>query len=213
MKPSKSQIVRPSGIVQSKDGRYYFWECVVTKTRTFADEKRFLKLVAQYGSEENLFKTFMCKAAKKAAVGEILASAPTDGASAPKTKKVKASKKVKQVTIDGITTTPDVNEGAPEAPKAKKEVKVEEKPIYPWQSNPNHFGEGKIVPVPANIEELTKDACVYPPRHLDDLCKGCPVYDKCTLSIKYSPEDWNDKEKREARKVKVKRFVYSDLSS
>lgn len=184
MTPTKSQTVRPSGIVQSKDGRYFFWCCTVTGQKTFANLKRFEKLVKQYGSEEALFKTFVCKAAKKA---ESVDLPVAKGSSEPKAKKVKVSKDV----------------SAPVAPK------VEEKPVYPWQTNPNHFGNGKIIPVPVAVEELTKDSCAFPNRYLDEMCKGCSLYEKCALPTKYQPSDWEDKSKRKDREVKVKHMTYT----
>jgi Zn-finger protein len=188
LKPSKSQIVRPSGIIQSKDGKYFFWICNHCGAKTFANAKRFEKLVKQYGSEEALFKTFICKAAKNAV-----------GVESPKVEKPVKMKKAsgkKVVDADGV-----------EAPKAPTQPKEQEKPVYPWQKEANYFGSGKLEAGPINFEEATKDSCFFPPHFMDDECKGCPIYDRCNLPTKFTAEQWARKEKKFVPKVKTMVFV------
>jgi hypothetical protein len=211
-KIGKNQIQRPSGILQSKDSKYYYWRCVVSGISTFANGPRFKKVVEQFGSEENLFKTFVSRPAKKYLEAGWT---PQDIEALADKNKGKLPPLGAQ---DGKVDVSDVV-GEHKAPKAKKvktnkvgetkpEVKVEEKPVYAWQKEANFFGEGKITPIPVDVAEVTKESCIRPDVYLDSICEGCPHYVQCVLPTKYTQEDWTNNEKRNSRKVKVKKLVF-----
>lgn len=70
---------------------------------------------------------------------------------------------------------------------------------FPWTGNPDYF---KSAPTPLSVGEMTKEACAYPNRHLDDQCYGCSIYDLCQCSLKYSKEDM----KKPVEKIKIKQL-------
>ena len=69
--------------------------------------------------------------------------------------------------------------------------------VFPWTGNPDYF---KSTPVPVNVGRMTKDACAYPNRYLDDQCYGCSIYDLCQSSLKFNKEDM----KKPIEKPKIK---------
>lgn len=204
--PRKAQPrkVRPSGIQTSANGKYYYWKCNVSGLETFADEKRFKDVVKNYGSEETLFKTYVLRPVQKYVDAGFDAetiksiAAAHDGKMPPlggkKVKPVKQKRgrkpKLKSFAVGTVETTVESSSGV---------FEQETKPVYPWSNDPDYF---KSQPIPASIEAITVDTCVYPNRYMDDACYGCPVYDKCVLKIKYTPEDW--KKPRKGNETKVK---------
>ena len=62
---AEPRIKRPSGIETSANGKYYYWKCNVSGLETFAPEERFKEVVAKYGSEEKLFKTYVLRPVQK----------------------------------------------------------------------------------------------------------------------------------------------------
>ena len=71
--------------------------------------------------------------------------------------------------------------------------------MNPWTNNPDYF---KSDPIPLSIQAITKAACAYPNRYLDDQCYGCSIYDDCQSSVKYSKEDM----KKPLEKPKIKKI-------
>lgn len=184
--PRKAQPrkVRPSGIEQSANGNYFYWRCTVSGKETFAPEPRFLDVVKNYGSEENLFKTYVLRPVQKyvdagfdsETIKAIMAA--NDG-ELPKLEDVKT----KNINVGKIEVVPQ--------PIVEKAV------VYPWSGNPDYF---KSDPVPFSLEEETKNSCVYPNRNLDDMCFGCSIYERCHSPAKYSKEDM----KKPKVQVKIK---------
>lgn len=74
---------------------------------------------------------------------------------------------------------------------------------FPWTGNPDYF---KSVHMPISIGEMTKDACAYPNRHLDDQCYGCSIYEACQCALKFTKEDM----KKPIEKTKSKPLNSSD---
>lgn len=205
--PRKAQprTTRPSGIQQSANGKYYYWNCTVSGLETFADEKRFKDIISKYGNEETLFKTYVLRPAKKYveagfSVETIKEIAERNGGKLPdidaaaKARKAELPKKerkkgVKQYAVGTEEVTGSV-EGEP-----KETVKV-----YPWSGNPDYFKSPSDLRN-INVEEASRDTCFYPNRHLDDDCHGCPIYDRCRCQAKLGEEDW--KKPRRKNDVKV----------
>lgn len=206
-KLGKNQYVRPSGIVASKDDKYFYWNCSISGTATFANAERFKKVVEKYGSEEILFKTFVCRDTKK-----LLEKGFTE-------EQIRnAAQNGKNLMDELPTNIPVVNEKKPRAPKIKIEVdspktveaepeqiapKIEEKVVYPWSGNSDYF---KSPAAPFNIEEDTKDTCMYSNRYINDMCHSCSIYDKCQFVRKYTAEDWKKPVKRDEVVVKAIKF-------
>ncbi len=194
-KLGKNQVRRPSGIVASKDGKYFYWKCTVSGVSTFASAERFVSILERFGSEENLFKTFVCRPAQKYIDGGVSADEirkltvggklpPYEGKSKVTelpTKAVKASKATKNAVIvaEVEVTTP-----APAAPVVIEPPKVV---VYAWSGNPDYF---KSVETKATIADLTREACQYPNRLLDNQCHGCSFYNECICPSKMGPADW-----------------------
>lgn len=199
-KLSSKQYLRPSGIVASKDGKYYYWKCSISGTPTFSNAERFVKVVAQYGSEENLFKTFVCRDAKKLQkagfTDEQIKQSFVEGKNLldelPKKVKVENVRKPRVVKVveEKVEVLQVVEDDLP------KEV---ERIIYPWTNDPNYFTSP---PTPLNIEETTAESCMYPNRYLDNACQGCSVYAQCKCSIKCTEDDWKSGKKKYEQPVK-----------
>lgn len=68
---------------------------------------------------------------------------------------------------------------------------------FPWTGNPDYF---RSAPAPISIGEMTKEACAYPNRHLDDQCYGCSIYEACQCALKFTKEDM----KKPVEKTKIK---------
>ena len=64
MKLGKNQVLLPSGVIASKDGKYHYWACSVSGCKTFAKQDYWIKVIAKYKTEENLIKTYVCKKAQ-----------------------------------------------------------------------------------------------------------------------------------------------------
>lgn len=192
MKLSKTQTLLPSGVAISKDGKYHFWQCSVSGLPTFAKPEYWVKIMAKYGTEENLVKTYVCKKAKQLLdAGETPANivkllSITESPEAKKERKATkevakerklATKKVRKVRLKAVKTTKvmEVVNGV--------ETEVVKK-TYPWTDDPHYFAKSG-----PGIVDFASDTgtCHYPPRFLDQLCNGCPIYDKCAYTEKYAP--------------------------
>ncbi len=187
---SKNRYTRPSGIEATRDHAYFYWRCTLLGTPTFASAERFKNIIERFGTEEKLFKTFICRKAQKLLdAGFTVEQIKKEGEKLLGELPSKAEKPVKQKRVKK-----DVDVNTEEAPEAKKvdvvEIKapkVEERVIYPWSNDPNYF---KGEPHPLNVEEETKQCCMFPGRYLDYDCHGCPVHDKCQNSLKMGEETW-----------------------
>lgn len=216
MKLGKNQILLPSGVAQSKDGKYHYWECSVSGLVTFAKPDYWVKIMAKYGSEENLVKTYVCQKAKRLLDEGLTPAEVRDKLSKPETaadKKAKKAIKEEKVRRKELTKKPR-KKGLKTFAVDKETVLVqndtgslekEVRPVYPWQNDPNYFrtGETHIL----TVEEETKSACLRPDIYLDSDCNGCPFYDKCVCSIKVSAEEWKKPRKKDEVIIKpIKAF-------
>lgn len=170
---AQPRIVRPSGIEVSANGNYYYWKCIVSGKETFAPEERFNDVVKKYGSEEKLFKEYILRPVQKYIDAgfdsdTIKSIILANEGELP----ILETFKNPSIKVDKIELTVQ-----PEQPKVQ---------YFPWSGNPDYF---RSPPSPFNIEAETKNSCIYPNRNLDDQCHGCPVYEQCRSSAKYSPED------------------------
>jgi hypothetical protein len=210
MKVGKNQTILPSGVKASNDGKYHYWQCSVSGLETFAKPEYWVKIMAKYGTEENLVKTYVCQKAQKmlaegmtqAEIIAQLASGKTYVAKKAK-KEVKAikaerkeltkkkrSKGLKSFAVGTVEMAVQEDTGS---------IKVEKVPVYPWQGDPNYFGGG--VNSPLSIAEATRESCAFPAKNLDDECRGCPFHADCKCSARFSEEDW--KKPRSKNTVKV----------
>lgn len=204
MSRTTNQIVRPSGLRQSKDGHYIYATCNVTGKPTFFGTEYFSKVLERYnGNENKLAKEYVCKDVKNlrklgktdVEIKEILgtfdpkAPKPKKHPNAPKVEKVKTEriKKVKAVKTFDIVT--ENAEG--KSPKTT----VTEPVVYPWSHDPqNYFLSGPQGPI--NWADASRQVCFFPNRNLDENCVGCSIYDKCTCVSKVSGEQRAKLEKR-----------------
>lgn len=199
MKIGKNQILLPSGVATSKDGKYHYWECSVSGLMTFAKPDYWVKIMAKFGSEENLVKTYVCKKAQKLLdegltkeeIRARLSKAETY-AQKKERKEIKQEKK-RRKELTKRKRKPSLKTHAVGAVEVAVQTDtgsfVKEKvPVYPWQTDPNYFKS--IGPGVYSVEDVTRDACLHPSRYLDDECRGCPVYDRCQLTQKFTAADW-----------------------
>lgn len=215
MKVGKNQKLLPSGVKVSADGKYHYWQCSVSGLETFAKPDYWVKVMAKFKTEENLVKTYVCKKAQKLLDEGLTQEEIIKTLSVPETPAAKKEKKeAKKIKAERKALTKRTRKkGLKSFAVASEEVQVqtdtgsfqtEVKPVYPWQNDPNYFkGAGPSI---MSVEEATKDSCLFPARHLDDECRGCPVYDKCVLSIKFTEKDWKSG-KRAREQVVVKALV------
>lgn len=210
--PRKAQprIKRPSGVEQSANGKYYYWKCNISGLETFAVEKRFKEVVKNFGSEAKLVKEYVLRPAQKyidagfdadyvkslvkANDGKLPRIDASEKARKKEIKKLKGKRgrkpKLKQFAVGEEVTRQVTASGSIEEVVQK---------VYAWTGNPDYF---KSPPHELTVEDATKEACLYPARQLDDLCYGCPVYDRCTCALKVSAEERNSpKHRREKSKV------------
>jgi len=192
MKLGKNQELLPSGVIASKDRKYFYWSCSKTGLKTFASAERFKKVISQYGSEINLVKTFVAAPVKKylaegweidaikAIIEANKGKLPPVGGKKKKVEKVKKVRKprLKSFAVGSLEVPVQQNSGS---------FEVEAKPVYPWTNDPDYF---KSPPTPVNLSESTVDNCSFPNRYLDNRCQGCSIYDKCNFKSKYTPSDW-----------------------
>ena len=204
LKVGKNQVLLPSGVVQSKDGKYHYWQCSVSGLMTFAKPDYWVKIMAKYGSEENLVKTYVCQKAKRLLDEGVSQADIIQTLSHPETAEAKkARKEAKKIKKERKAVTKKVRKaslksfavGAIDVAVTNDtgSVEVQKVPVYPWQGNPDYF---RSAATPLSIEEATRDTCIYPNRHLDDECRGCPVYDRCVCPTKFTPADWKKGKKR-----------------
>lgn len=206
MKIGKNQELLPSGVVASKDRKYYYWQCSKTGLQTFANAERFKKVLAVYKTEANLVKTFVAAPVKKYLAADfeletIKNIIKNNGGKLPpiggKKKKIEKVKKVRRKSLKSFA----VGKVEVKVQTPTGSFEVEAKPVYPWSDNPDYFKTTTNAPL--SIEAMTTESCAYPNRYLDDECRNCPIYDRCALKIKYTPEDWKKPAKRNEVKIKV----------
>jgi len=195
MKLGKNQILLPSGVIASKDGKYHYWNCTVTGLQTFAKPEYWVKVMAKFGTEENLVATYVCKKAKQyLAAGytseQIKALVKDNELPSLNEPAVVVVKKVEKAveSVDVVATVLPVESVAFVMLEPKERV------TYAWSNDPNYFkstGNGDV-----DIETATLDTCMYPNMNLDALCRGCRIYDRCKLPSKYTEKDWNSGKKK-----------------
>jgi hypothetical protein len=203
-KIGKNQLMRPSGVIVSKDGKYHYWSCSVSGVATFAKPPLWKSTMAKYKTEENLVKTYVCRKAKKYLEAGYTAEQIREivknhkGNLPPIEPKIKKHpnmpKKVRKQRLKAIKT-----ETVVEVVNGRKEEVV--KKVYPWSEDPNYFKDG--IRPPVDVAEITKDTCMYPNRYLDSECQGCPVYNECVYAEKYTEDDWKSGKKRKSDAVVV----------
>jgi hypothetical protein len=214
MKVGKNQTLLPSGVKVSNDGKYHYWQCSVSGLETFAKPDYWVKIMAKYGTEANLVKTYVCKKAQRLlddgmnqeAIIKVLSQPETKAAKVEKqeAKKIKAErkaalKKVRKPRAKGLKSFA-VGKVEVEALTDSGSLVKEVVPVYPWQGNPEYFGSGGISVL--TVSEATKDSCALPNRYLDDECRNCPLYKDCTFERKFTESDWK-KGKKAVEQVKV----------
>jgi len=210
IKVGKNKHVRPSGIVASNNGKYFYFACNVTGAETFAKPDYFEKLIKRYGSEEKLFTDFVSKKVKilrKAGfTDEQIKKSVAEGKdlmeelpSPVEVKKEKGKRgRKKKVVVDGVVEVAANDE--PGQPKPQERV------IYPWSNDPTYFTS----PIaPFNVEDETRATCLFPARHLDDLCYGCPVHDQCKNELRCNEEDWKSGKKKRTEVVRKEIDVWN----
>lgn len=185
------RITRKSGVQSSANGKYFYWHCNISGLETFADAKRFAEVVKKYGTEENLFKTYVLRPVQKYVDADFSVESikrlieNNGGKKIPPLggKKVKPVKKPRKKTLKQFAIkTVEVNETT-----STGSVEVVQKKIYPWTDKPDYFKDGP--PAPFDVRDATLDTCLFPNVHLNDMCLNCPVYDECQLPAKYSDAD------------------------
>ena len=211
MKLGKNQILLPSGVVASKDGKYHYWECSVSGLMTFAKPDYWVKVMAKFGSEKNLVKTYVCKKAQKLLDAGVSPKEIREQLSKPETaaeKKARKATKQEKVRRKKLISKPR-KKGLKSFAVGKDEVLVqtdtgslvkEVVPVYPWQGDPNYFRGDK--PAPMSTEEATKNSCIYPKRYLDDDCRGCPAYDNCKCYLRVDSSEWTKAKKKHTVVIK-----------
>ena len=167
-----------------------------------------LDVVKKYGSEENLFKTFVLRPVQKYVdagfdaemIKEIIKSnsgkLPSIDKKPFKDKSLKNERKPRlkrfsTTTVQSIEMNSNGN---------YEEVKV---PVFPWSGNPDYF---RSPTKPFNVAEESKTACLYPNKNLNDACYGCPVYDLCQCSAKLGESDWKNTKRNEVKTKKLESF-------
>lgn len=172
----------------SKCGKYVYPIDSISGAKTFAPIEYFKKNVQEKygGSVERFIKEYTTRETKKYlkegwTVEQIkeLASKAKNGKLPKLDRKPKkdpnAPKKVrkKRVSAHAESTQTVTNlDGTQEVIR-----------VYPWSNDPTtYFREP---PVPLNISEVTKDACLRPDIYLEDECYGCSYYTECQCPIKY----------------------------
>jgi hypothetical protein len=208
IKVGGNQKLLPSGVVVSKDGKYHYWQCTLSGLMTFAKPDYWVKIMAKYGTEGKLAKTYVCKKAQKLldagmsqadiiktlnVVVDSEAKQARKEARRVKKERKALAKKPRKVRLKSFA----VGKVAVEVMTDSGSIELQQVPVYPWQNDPNYFkGSGNTV---LSIEDATKDSCALPNRFLDDECNGCPFYDRCAFPNKYTEKDW----KRGRGKVEV----------
>ncbi len=222
--PRKAQprIKRPSGVEQSANGKYFYWKCNVSGLETFADEKRFKEVVKSYGSEEKLVKEYVLRPAQKYIDAGFTPEYVRDLAARSGGKKlprIDAKEKEQKKVIKGLKkrgrkpklknfATGESTEVVLNSEGVTEEVV---RKVYPWSNNPDYF---KSAPALLEMEEATKETCLFPNRYLDDACYGCPVYDRCACKIKVAAEEWSKPRKKEEVKIKpIAAFAPDEIES
>ncbi len=191
----------------SANGKYRYWRCVVSGLETFAPEDRFKEVVAKYGSEEKLFKTYVLRPVKKLVdagfdakhIKELIRAnkgkLPKESDESKERKKaIKKAKKPRKKHLGQFAV------GEVTVQKATESGSVEEvtQKVYAWTGNPDYF---KSEPSILNIADETKSGCMFPNRYLDDMCHGCRVYDLCASALKCGDADWKNPKKRNEVKI------------
>lgn len=218
--PRKAQtrIKRPSGVEQSANGKYYYWRCNISGLETFADEKRFKEVVANYGSESKLVKEYVLRPAQKYIDAGFTAEYVRDLAKRSGGKKlprIDAAEKERKKEIKKLKGKRGRKPKLKQFVVAKEVVEqtnaegvVEEvvQKIYPWTGNPDYF---KSTPTVLSVEQTTKDTCLFPNYHLDERCEGCPVFALCQCELKISDEERYDPKHR-VHRPKITPIVIDD---
>lgn len=207
-KIGKNQYRRPSGVIASKDDKYFYWSCTVSNIATFANAERFKKVVEAAGSEKKLVKTFVCREAKKylakgwkpEAIAQLVidhkGNLPKIEPKLPKLDKhpkmagIAKKPRKKRLKAIGVETVVEVVNG--------EEVETVLK-TYPWSADPeNYFLSGDKGTIDYSKEINT---CHRPDFYLDMQCHGCPLYNDCACKSKYEPDAHKNKKYQKAVKV------------
>lgn len=196
---SSPHIVRPSGIESNPNETAFFWKCNASGQVTFADPIRFKEIVEKYGSEENLFKTYVLRSAQKYldagyAVEQIRALSVKHGGKLPRFSETES---IPNAVVSPVIAVRTVKKAATSAdvgtPVPSDRIELPKPVVYPWSANPDYF---KSPPRPFDVAEESKTTCIYPNHHLDTECHGCPVYDQCRCELKLGEAAWKNPVKR-----------------
>jgi hypothetical protein len=232
-KPGKTFTIKPSGVVVNQSGDFYYWKCTVSGMYTMATKERFEKSVLpEYGNDEfRLTKEFVSAPATrylaagytKEQIEEIaekndgklpsLSGIPRKTRNKDEDPEKNAIKKEREELIESVKPVRQANNLETAVIKTivvkSADVVVPQKAekVYAWSGDPNYFKSAAASPI--DIGEVTKEACLFPNHFLDSECAECPVYDKCTLSIKFT-EETRGKNKRAVAPVVKKIQSWQD---
>lgn len=142
MKLGKNQVLLPSGVIASKDGKYHYWACSVSGLMTFSKPEYWVKVLAKYKTEENLIKTYVCKKAQAlldmGKTKEQIIGLLNSGEKLPKAKKNPKAPKVKKEKKASLRSAA-VGKVKVAQQNASGSVELVEKPVYPWQNDLHYF--------------------------------------------------------------------------
>ena len=199
MSRTKNQIIRPSGLRQSRDGTYVYANCNVTGKPTFFKPDYFAKVLERFGNDENrMAKEYVCKEVKnlrkdgktdeqiKEILGTFNPKAPKP-VKAPKAPKAEKEPKVAKVRKSKTTKTSTSAEITGSVVVGEKPGTVVRNVTYSWSGDPQNYFKSATRGV-INWTEATKDTCFFPGTCLDSQCAGCEIFDKCVCANKISDE-------------------------
>lgn len=216
---------------RSANGNFIYLTDSITGEASQVTLVRFNEMVKQFGTEEDMEKSFQLRITKKHLllghpVEELKKLVGLHGGKLPplsdadeaKVDEIRKHKGIKlSISSEGKKMgRPPKSHPAEAMPATSTPTNTgitqdaKEKPIdkYPWQSDPNYFKSCGASPL--DIGEATKDTCMFPNKYIDTRCQACAVYDKCALEAKYTAEDWKKRDDR--RDIKIRRAVFVEAT-
>ena len=196
MSRTKNQIVRPSGLRQSKDGGYIYANCAVTGKFVPMKADYFAKVLERFGNDEARFvKEYVFRSVTKLREegktdDEIRTILGTEEQAAPKAEKAEKVEKVaKQPKAEKVAKVKPIKDVATiVSPVVGEKAGTEVKSVtYSWSGDPQNYFKSATRGV-INWTEATKETCFFPSINLDKNCAGCEIFDKCVCGSKISDE-------------------------
>ena len=199
MSRTKNQIIRPSGLRQSKDGGYIYANCAVTGKFVPMKADYFAKVLERFGNDEARFvKEYVFRSVTKLREegktdDEIRTILGNEEQAAPKAEKApkveKAEKAVKQPKVEKVAKVKHIKAtDTIISPVVGEKAGTEVKSVtYSWSGDPQNYFKSATRGV-INWAEATKETCFFPGTCLDSQCFGCSIFDKCVCASKISDE-------------------------